>query len=178
MFLIRRFFYSLFLMSFVLLVACDNDDDDNDDPQPAIVGTWNLTNAEFSFDDKSVRDFIEDYYSELGVELTDEQLDEFEEAVNEELEGEFNDGSTFEFQSNGTFLVKTDDDDQDSQGTWQMPDNNTLIINDGSEATEFTIESLTSSQLKISIESEEELDLGQENPEAVTIGLTFSFSKQ
>ncbi|WPP51886.1 lipocalin family protein [Catalinimonas niigatensis] len=172
----KRIFYTFSLMSFVLLVSCDNDDD-NDDPQPAIVGTWNLTNAEFSFDDKSLRDFFEEYYSELGVELTEEQLDEIEDAFSEELEGEFDDGNTFEFQSNGTLLVKTDDDDQDSQGTWQMPDNNTLIINDGSEATEFTIESLTSSQLKISVESEEELDLEQENPEAVTIGLTFSFSK-
>ena len=175
MFLTRRIFYSLCFMSFMLLVSCDNDDD-NDDPQPAIVGTWNLTNAEFSFDDKSLRDFIEEYYSEQGIELTEEQLDDIEEAFSEELEGEFDDGNTFEFRSNGTLVVNTDDDDQDSQGTWQMPDDNSLIINDGSEATEFTIESLTNSQLKISVESEEELDL--ENTETVTIGLTLSFTKQ
>lgn len=173
MFLTRRIFYTLFLMSFVLLFSCNKDDPQ---PTPAVVGTWNLTNAEFTFDNKSVRAFFEQYYSEQGIELTEEQLDEIETAFNEGLEGEFDDGSTFEFQSNGTLVVKTPGGDPDSQGTWQMPDNNTLTINDGGEATEFTIESLTNNELRISVEGEEDLDL--ENTETVTIGLTLSFTKQ
>jgi hypothetical protein len=118
--------------------------------------------------------FFEQYYSEQGVDLTEEQLDEIEAAINEELKGEFDDGNTFEFQSNGTLLVNTPD--EDSQGTWQMPNNNTLVVNSDSQATEFTIESLTNSQLKISVEGEEELEL--ETTETVTIGLTLSFTKQ
>lgn len=174
MFVTRRIFSTLFLLSFVLLVSCNKDDEDNDDPQPAIVGTWNLTDAAFSFDGKGVRAFFEQYYSEQGVDLTEEQLDEIEAAFNEEMKGEFDDGNTFEFQSNGTLVVNTPE--EDSQGTWQMPDNNTLVINDGTDATEFTIESLTNSQLKISVEGEEELDL--ETSETVTVELTLSFTKQ
>lgn len=174
MFLTRRIFTTLFLMTFILLVSCNKDDEDNDDPQPAIVGTWNLTDVAFTFDGKSVRDFFEQYYSEQGVDLTEEQLDEIEAAFNEELKGEFDDGNTFEFQANGTLVVNTPD--EDSQGTWQMPNNNTLVINDGTDATEFTIESLTNSQLKISVEGEEEIEL--ETTETVTIALTLSLTKQ
>lgn len=178
MMLTRRFFYTLCLMSFVLLVSCEKDDDDNDTPQPAIVGVWNLTNAEFTFDDKSIRNFIEEYYDELGIELTEEELDAIVEIFNEGFDDEFDDGSTYEFKSNGTVLVKTPDDDQAEQGSWQMPDDDTLIVSDGSETMEFTIESLTSSQMKLSIESEEDLDLEEEESETVTIGLTLTFSKK
>jgi len=169
----RRIFYTLSLLSFTLLVACDKDDE-NDDPQPAIVGIWSLTSAEITFDDKSIRDFIEAYYNELGIEFTEEELDALEEAFNEGLNEDFNDGSTYEFKSNGTLIVKSEDDETE-EGSWRMPDDDTLIVTADGESTEFEIESLTSSQMKISIESEEDLDL--EEPETITLGLTLSLSK-
>lgn len=158
------------LVSSLWLFSCNRDEED---PQPAIVGTWQVNDLDITLDGQSIRDFFDQL---SGGQLSPEELDQVEAAFNEAFEEEFNDETTLEFQADGTLQVDSPDDSEDGGGTWRLTDDNTLIINDGTETTEFTVETLNSNSLVMYIEEEEAID--DSGSEEVTIRLTLSFTRQ
>ena len=90
----------------------------------------------------------------------------------------FDKGVIFEFQSGGDFMLDSPNDTEDGQGLWEIRDTNKLTFTDQSSSLEFTIVSLTNSELRLLLEDEEMIDFGSSSPEGVIIGLTFIFTKQ
>nr|WKN35103.1 lipocalin family protein [Tunicatimonas sp. TK19036] len=174
----QRFFYTLFLLSCVVLLSCDKDDDEVN-PETGIVGTWRLTSNEYTFNQLEVRAYFEQYFADLEIEVTDDELDDIEALFNDSVEGAFDNGTTFEFRSDNTVIVNSPDNSEDGQGNWEIRNGNTLIINEGTDQVQFTITNLTDSELKLLLEDEENVDVDFGfGEESILVGLTFVFVKQ
>ncbi|MEQ9440325.1 MAG: hypothetical protein RIG62_14825 [Cyclobacteriaceae bacterium] len=172
-----RLFYPLLFLSFALLVSCSKDDDEIN-PETGIVGTWRLTDGEYTIDDLSIRDFYEKLYNDAGVEVKEDELDQLEAVTLQNLGGVFDDGTTFEFQDDGVIIIDGPDDDDDGQGTWDIQNNQTLVIGGGTDGIEFTITNLTNSELRLLYEEEDSFNPTGNDPQTITIGLTLIFAKQ
>ncbi|MEM9830653.1 MAG: hypothetical protein AAF944_08440 [Bacteroidota bacterium] len=175
--LIKNTIYALLLLSLSVLVACQ--DDDEAVPEGSIVGSWRLNNGEFTFDSLNPRDYFSQIFSQADLMPTDSQLDQTVALFEQSLEGVFDDGTIFEFQEGGSFVLR--ESGSTGNGTWEIRNDDQLIINSGASPLSFTITNLTSSELRLLLEEDDTIDfsdIGLSDAEPVTIGVTFIFNKQ
>ena len=161
------------LLSLGLLASCGGDDEEATDLQGDIVGTWRGQSISFTVDGLSLRDYVKKLYAGLGIPITDEELDAFTEETefdNEAL------ASVLEFKSDGTLLISDNEDDTVESGTWVVS-GNTLTIDDGEDVAVFTIERLTSSELHLLAQLDEDAGLGLEGSEDAVVQWLFTFTR-
>ncbi len=161
----------LFSLSF--LASCVGNDEESNAPQDEIVGSWRGQSILFTVDGLSLRDYVKKLYADLGIPITDEELDAFTE------ETEFDDealASVLEFKSDGTLLITNNEDGTVESGTWVIS-GNTLTIDDGDDAGIFTIERLTGSELHLLAQLDEDVGLGLEGSEDAVIRWLFTFTR-
>lgn len=176
--LIKKYSQLFLLLSITLLAACGDDDEDVN-PETGIVGTWRLIDGEYSFNNLSLRDYYRQIFEQAGLQVDDQTLDQAVALVEQTLDENFNDGTTYEFQAGGNFV--SSGPNSNGSGTWEIQNNNQLVIEGGGDRLEFTIVNLTSSELRLLLEEEDTVDfsdIGLSDSEPVTIGLTFTFNKQ
>ena len=173
---------SLVLLLVVLFTAC-NKDDETINPQTGLIGSWRLTKLDYTYDNLSARDYFRQLAQKLNPQLTDAQLDqvanEIADALATSVEEQnaeiLQDNTVLSFQPEGVLVVS--DQGVEEQGSWEVRDNNVLVLDDGSDAIVFTITNLTQSELNLLTEGE--LNLGPELGDTdVTIGTKLSYIKQ
>ncbi|MEM6844147.1 MAG: lipocalin family protein [Bacteroidota bacterium] len=174
--LIKNSTYALLLLLLSVLVACQ--DDDEAVPENSIVGSWRLSDGEYTFNDLNTRDYFAQIFNQAGLMPTDDDLDQTVATFEQNLE-DIGDGTIFEFQEGGTFASQTPDGN--TTGTWEIRSDDQLVITEGPSSVNFIISSLSNSELRLLVEEEETIDfsiIGLSDAEPVTIGVIFIFNKQ
>ena len=170
---LRLNYLILGLLSLGLLASCGGDDEEATDLQGDIVGTWRGQSMSFTVDGLSLRDYVKKLYADLGIPITDEELEAFTEETESDAEEL---ASVLEFKSDGTLLITDNEDGTVESGTWVIS-GNTLTIDDGDDAGIFTIERLTGSELHLLAQLDEDADLGLEGSEDAVIRWLFTFTR-
>lgn len=139
----------------VLLITTSCETDDDNGSSVNIEGNWIFNDVAIDFTVDGVS-FV-DYLVGLGLDqasaqaFVDEEMGKLEESFGAPAAILMNEGGTF---------VATSSDGSTSSGTWVLSsDGKTLTITEGADIMEFTVVSLTSSQLIISVSETDMADL-------------------
>ncbi|WKN41296.1 hypothetical protein [Tunicatimonas pelagia] len=176
MYLTKRLFYILTLISFTVLISCQ--DDEEAVPEGDIVGSWRQVDGEFTFNDLSIREYYRDLAQRAGLTLSEDELDVLEAQAEQDLNVNFDDGTIYEFGADGSFA--SNGPSSIGQGTWTT-NGDQLVLTDGTNSTSRTITNLSNSELRLLFEDNRTIDLsriGLSSTEPVKIGIILTFNKQ
>lgn len=156
----------LTIVALSFLASCGKDDEGGD-TSSSLIGVWSFTKAEIQEFTINGQDFVEYFVQELG--LTEAEAEEIALEFEESAEADAGLANVkVEFKSDNTFET-TETGEPDETGTWSLSDDGkTLTIDD----EEFTVKTLTSSQMVLAMEQEE-----TEEGMTIKIAIEFTFTK-
>lgn len=171
-----RFNYLVFgLFSLSFLASCGGDSEEAANFQASIVGTWRYSDASFTIDGVSYRDYVVQFYRNLGIPLTDDELAELDESFTFDSE-DFDESELLEFQSDGTLLITDNEDGTTERGTWVISEQ-ILTIDDGDDVVQFLIKSLTDREMQLTLIYDEDVDLELFDGEDAVMEFLFTFTR-
>lgn len=158
-----RFYLTLFFVSLLVFMSCNNDDEPEMSP---IVGVWN-------YDDFEVRNIFIDGQPlslvalVLGIPLQDAEA-QIREFINSFADLE---NTTITFTSNGTYEIRSSGTVEEA-GTYELLNGNSLLRLSAEDfVTDVEVLLLTASQLNLVFDLEERTDLlGEDLPEVTVSG--------
>lgn len=156
----------LTIVALSFLASCGKDDEGGD-ISSSLIGVWSFTNVEIQEFTINGQDFVEYFVQELG--LTEAEAEEIALEFEESAEADAGLANVkVEFKADNTFKT-TETGEPDETGTWSLSDDGkTLTIDD----EEFTVKTLTSSQMVLAMEQEE-----TEEGMTIKIAIEFTFTK-
>lgn len=160
---------SLILLAGALLTSCEKD---KDDPVDNIIGTW--TAGSVDVDAMVEGKTLTQYFTEQGY--TADQAQFLTTLFNVSVQQSFT--GTITFNSDGTYTANLGQ--ENDSGTWSMSaDNKELTIDSSTESpVVLTVESLTSDELRVSLNEEFQEDLNDDDvPETITATVNMTFNK-
>ena len=165
----------LYLLIVLLVAACGGDEEASSvEPETGLIGSWQLTAGEYTFDGKNIRDFIKQYAEARGAQLTDENLDEIETTFRDNTASLFNNGTVFNFQEDNKLIIS--EPNTSSQSVWNVA-NGVLTVSDSAEIVEYDIVKLTKAELRLLEEETVSFDPGLGSVNTL-LGVTLIFAKQ
>lgn len=167
-----KLFWALPMVALFATFSCNEDGEVfvEDD----IVGLWTITeaSADISVGEMSFTDYLKEY-----LQLSDIEAQAFELAMKQGITEGMN--GTVEMKSDNTYLAEFADDPPET-GDWELIDGKLLKLLEtgGTEPTELTIISLTSSKLVIEFNETETEDLNQDGTdEEITMLINMTMTK-
>lgn len=165
-------FFFIYLLILNILVSCGDDSEEPSPAQSPIVGIWRAESTSFTIDGVEFRDYLRTLYAGLGIPISDTELDAIIEETAADAEFLV---SEVEFESGGNFRI-TNADNSEQSGTWSIS-GDTLTLDEGDESSTFTIQRLTSSELHLLSQLDEENNPGLQGFEDSEVEAVFTFTR-
>jgi hypothetical protein len=164
---------SMLILSMTFISCGDDDSEDSSAPVSDIVGSWDVTSTDLSFDLNGM-DLVQYFVSELGLSQAEAVI------LQTGFDSEFGtfDQVIFTFNADGTYVV-TNPAEGNENGTYTLNSNETQItMTSGGESYVVDISTLTASRLVMTINevdnSQDLDDDGTNDTLAVTFELELS----
>lgn len=162
----------ILVFGILCLQSCSDDDEIN---QANIIGVWRVNNVDI---DLTVNDIdVFEYLTEVAGYSTQEAT-LLESLYSSLIEASLSD-LTVEFKADNTYEAKLPNENPDT-GTWVVNSNGTVLtLDEGTnEESVFTINSLTSNALNLSVEQNEAEDLNEDGTnETLVANVSLSLTK-
>ena len=157
----KLFSMAMLVCMAVTMFSCSKDDEELG-VEAGIVGKWKVTSTETIVNGMSADAFIKQLAEQTGVSEEEVRNNDYLDYENSNEDA----GTIVEFSSDNSLIVKENDDEDNSEGTWRAGENRTVIMkftNEyGSSEITYDVKSLKSNTATLSIKEERVVEFMEE----------------